>query len=122
MPYDKKVQKKLADLLNKCHIDYARKRGRMVSAAEFAKYLEVSNTSLSQWMNMVRLPTGSNVHKIAAKCGPQIYDIMGIPRMMPKDEKLNQIVDRWYQLSEEDQERIFNELLELTGIAENNIA
>ena len=54
------------------------------SQSWFARWLGVPDTSLSQWLNGVREPTDRNCHKIASKLGPEIYDILGLPRRMPQ--------------------------------------
>ena len=52
------------------------KKGWRYSQSQWAKSLGVSHQSLSQWMNGYRLPTGDNVHVLADKLGPKVYDIL----------------------------------------------
>ena len=69
-------------------------KGWRYSQAQWSKYLGVSHQSLNQWMNGLRLPTGSNVFALAAKLGPQVYDILGQPRRVsdnPRIQRLNEI-------------------------------
>jgi len=87
----------MEDYLQNAYIDYVRKKGRLTSASDFAKYLGVSNTSLSQWMNGRRLPVGDNIHKLAAKLGPEIYDVLDTPRLMPDDPLFHKYADYYFK-------------------------
>ena len=92
----------MAKFLNDEFLKFINKRGSMTSAATWARYLQVSNTSLSQWMNAHRLPVGKNAHKLADKLGPVVYDILGMPRLMSNDEGLNLVVDGYMLLDDEE--------------------
>lgn len=101
-----------ADFLNKAFLEYMREKGRPVSAASWAKYLGVKNASLSQWMNNVRDPSGDNVHRLAAKLGPKVYDLLGLPRSMPADNEFEAIASVWFELPRETRQTIINIALE----------
>ena len=76
--------------------------------ALFADYLGVSRMSLSRWMNGNNLPEKYYVDQIADKLGPEIYDLMGMPR---PDPSLMYIVKRWPALTTE-QRKILREQAE----------
>jgi len=101
----KERKEKLARFLNDSYLDFARERGIYTSLAEFAKWLDIPNTSLSQYMNMVRLPSGKNVYKMGDKLGPPIYEILGLPMMVPDNEGAKFIISHWHELDEEAQEK-----------------
>ena len=59
-----------------------------------------------QKTNAQRKPVGQNVHKLAAKLGPVVYDILEVPRQMPDDPQFQQVALRWFDLSEDIRELI----------------
>lgn len=93
----------LSQMLVDAHIEFQRERHKTVSQATFSKWLGVPTTSLSQWINELRLPTGDNVHKLASKLGPKVYDILEMPRMMPLDKTQKELYSIWYDLTEQEQ-------------------
>jgi transcriptional regulator with XRE-family HTH domain len=44
----------------------------------FARYLDVTHTALTQWVSGVSLPSGDDLAKLAAKLGNEIYAILGM--------------------------------------------
>lgn len=98
----------MEEFLQAEYIKFVQKKGRLTSAAEFGKWLGVSNTSLSQWMNGIRDPSGDNVYKLADKLGPRVYDILELPRMFPQDSKAKRLVDIYYSLSDADRNELVN--------------
>jgi hypothetical protein len=87
--------------------------------AEFAKWLGVPTTSLSMWINDVRLPQGENVDKLADKLGVVVYDVLSLPRRMPKNKKLALIAEMWNRLPEHLQDEWY-EIAKNTGKKEVN--
>jgi len=61
------------------------KRGLRPSQADFAKFLNVSPTSLSNWINEQRFPSMAEVRKVASKLGIEAYLKLGYPPEMPND-------------------------------------
>lgn len=102
----------MADFLNSAYVDFVQRRGRLTSAAEFARWLGVSNTSLSQWMNGNRLPTGDNIHRLAAKLGPKIYEILELQPLMPDDPEFQKYAKLWFDASPKAQRAVMEILLE----------
>lgn len=43
----------------------------------FARYLDVSHTDMTQWISGVSQPSGDDLAKLAAKLGTEIYTILG---------------------------------------------
>lgn len=79
---------------------------------DFARYLKVSQPTISAWLNGSRKPTGENIDKIAAKLGPEIYDILGMRR---PDPQLDRLIDAYNQASDEQKEEIIRQVLRLIG-------
>lgn len=65
---------------------------------DFAKYLGVSQPTVSSWLNGKRRPTGKNIDTIADLLGPEIYDLLGLQR---PDPGLIYITRNWHHLSED---------------------
>lgn len=83
-----KIVTELADWLNKRYLEWQVKTGVRQPMRAFADYLGIKPTSLSNWLNSSIPPSKDNVDKIAEKLGPEIYDILGLARPDPNEEKL----------------------------------
>lgn len=87
---------------------------RTPSKTDWARYIGITNTNLSQYMNDNRKPDAAQADLLAAKLGPEVYDRLGMPRKMPKDKMLYFIVDNWPDVRPEKRkeiiERIKNEI------------
>lgn len=68
------------DWLNKKFAEWEKAQGGRQSFYAFARYLEVSQSGLGQWMTGNGNPSGDDLLSIANKLGPEIYDVMGLPR------------------------------------------
>lgn len=68
------------DWLNQKFVEWEKAQGRSQSYYAFARYLEVSQSGLSQWMIGNGSPGGDDLLNIAKKLGVEIYDIIGLPR------------------------------------------
>lgn len=51
----------------------------------FAEYLGISPDSLNTYLSRGSSPTGENLEKIAARLGPEIYDLLGLVRPVTID-------------------------------------
>lgn len=85
---------------------YLGKHNKIPSQTEFAKWLGVNNTNLSQYMNDNRRPDVKQADLLAQKLGPEVYDRLNLPRKMPKDKLLYYIADNWHNLTVEEQKEI----------------
>ena len=81
-------------------------KGWRYSQAQWSKYLGVSHQSLNQWMNGLRLPTGDNVFALAAKLGLQVYDILGQPRRISDDPRIQRLNEIYPTLSKAKRQEI----------------
>jgi len=57
--------------------------GKRRTLSDFAKYLGVSQSLLSHWLNGRYLPERENVSKLAARLGPEVYELVGMLRPDP---------------------------------------
>jgi len=76
------------DWLNQKFLEWERAQGRKQSYYAFARYLEVSQSGLGQWMNGSGTPSGDDLLNIANKLGPEIYDVLGLPRPNAEVQRL----------------------------------
>lgn len=60
-------------------VSWERTQTRRQSFSAFARYLDVKQASLSQWMNGSYTPTGENLIKVANKLGSEVYRVVGLP-------------------------------------------
>lgn len=63
-------------------------QGRKQSYYAFARYLGVSQTSLSQWIEGAAVPAGDDLRVLAELLGPEVYDTLSLPRPNPQFERL----------------------------------
>lgn len=85
------------------YLEWQRNEGGRKTVLQFARYLDVSQQTLSTWMNETRTPQGDNIRKIADKLGIEVYDVLGLPRPNPM---LFFIQKHWNELDLEDQQYI----------------
>ena len=100
----------LKEFLFQKFLEWQKESGQRRSVKDWAIYLDVPQTSLSTWMNGPYLPKGAGLSKLAAKLGPEIYDVLGMTRPGPLDPGLQEIIDNWPNLSEEQREGILSTL------------
>src|SRR5512133_3882533 len=70
----------IKDWLNQKFIEWEKAQGHKQSYYAFARYLEVSQSGLGQWMNGGSTPSGDDLLNIANKLGAEVYDTLGLPR------------------------------------------
>lgn len=68
------------DWLNQKFVEWEKAEGRRQSYYAFARFLGVSQSGLGQWMAGSGSPSGGDLLVIADKLGPEIYDLLGLPR------------------------------------------
>jgi DNA-binding transcriptional regulator YiaG len=70
----------LKDWLSQKFIEWEKAEGRRQSYYAFARYLEVSQSGLGQWMVGSSAPSGDDLLNLANKLGVEVYDVLGLPR------------------------------------------
>lgn len=79
-------------------LEWEKETGKRRTLSEFADFLGVSRPLVSMWINGSRNPSAVNIETLAQVFGPEIYDILNIPRPDPDLERLKRI---WKYLPEE---------------------
>lgn len=87
----------VGEWLERSFLTWQSQRGERKTVEAFAEWLGVHRVSLSRWMNTERLPDSSYADLIADKLGPEIYDLLGLPR---PDPRLQAIIKQWGSLPE----------------------
>jgi hypothetical protein len=75
------------DWLNQKFEDWEKAQGHKQSYYAFARYLEVSQSGLGEWMVGSSVPAGDDLQTISSKLGKEIYDILGLPRPNPEGQR-----------------------------------
>ena len=65
--------------LEEKYSEWERSMPNRQSYYNFARYLDVPHTAMTQWVSGVSLPSGDDLAKLAAKLGNDIYTILGEP-------------------------------------------
>jgi hypothetical protein len=68
--------------------EWEKTQGGKQSYYAFARYLEVSQSGLGQWMNGAGTPGGDDLLNLANKLGPEVYDVLGLPRPNAEVQRL----------------------------------
>jgi len=89
--------KDFADFLFHKHLEYQLRLGRKVSLQEFADYLGVSHSNLSQWTNRIGKPSAPKALTIAKVLGPEVYDFLDLKA----DLELISLRQIWDELNSE---------------------
>jgi hypothetical protein len=79
----------LKDWLTQKFNDWEKTQGRSQSYYAFARYLEINQSVLSQWMTGSSIPGGEDLLSVASKLGPEIYEVLGMPRPNAEAQKMN---------------------------------
>lgn len=93
----------LSSWLEQEYLLWQQEQGKRATLAQFAKYIGISGALLSHYMNGIRKPSEENIHKLADRLSPDIYDILGLQK---PDPKLQFISRNWTRLSTHQQESL----------------
>ena len=96
----------MSKLLVEEFYNWSRRTGGIQSQSDFARWLGVSDASLSNWISKKRLPAGGNLVQLNRKLGNEVNRIMGFPYLMPSNPDLEWIVDNWHCLDEQGQQEV----------------
>ena len=78
------------------YLEWQRSQGGRKTVLEFAEYLDVSQQTVSNWMNATRQPQGDNIRKLSEELGLEVYDVLGLDR---PDPDLHYIQKTWDDLT-----------------------
>lgn len=93
----------VSEWLESKFIEWIAQTGQRRTVKEFAEWLDISRTVVSRYLSGDRIPTRKNADKIAARLGPEIYDLLGLQR---PDPLLQEIQANWSLLTETEQQQI----------------
>ena len=106
MTEDERKQE-FADFLRIKYREYEDQKRRRVSQNEWASsYLGVKPGSLSTWMQAYTLPSDENAHKLFARYGNIVFDILGTPRRISDNPRIQRLNEIYPTLSEEERKEI----------------
>jgi transcriptional regulator with XRE-family HTH domain len=99
----------IPELLEKKYLEWQSQLGKRKTLDEFAEYLGVSRTVLSNWLSGNRKPGTESLRLLSSKLGFEVYDVLGLPR---PDEDLAYIYHHWDELPEAYRHKFRKELEE----------
>ncbi len=90
------AKSKVAIWINKKFLEWQLDQERSASQVEFAEYIGVSESTFSTWINDLQPPGKHSADLIAAKLGPEIYDLLGMarPDTIPLDQLPHAVRER----------------------------
>jgi len=106
------------EILTQAYIEFASKRPeRKVKDVQFAKHLGVSNASLNQWLNGLRLPGYENCVQLASKLdidkANRLFMVLGYkPIEFVSDKDVQFIARNWRMLDDETKTQIITHIRE----------
>jgi transcriptional regulator with XRE-family HTH domain len=96
-----------AQYIERLFVDWQAKQKRRASVDEFASYMGCSQAAVSLWMADRRKPNSESIHRIYELYGPEIYDVLNLPR---PDPLLDYVITHWDRLRPEKQLEIREEI------------
>lgn len=88
------VKKSFAIWLEKTYLKWQNEKGKRASLLEFAQHIGYSRPLISMWLSGQRLPAEDGIERLAELFGPEIYDVLQLPRPNPYLQKINQMWER----------------------------
>ncbi len=64
--------------LDQKYAEWERTQAGRQTYYNFARYLDVNHTDLTQWISGTARPAGDDLAKLAGKLGDEIYDLLGV--------------------------------------------
>jgi Helix-turn-helix len=94
------VVKYMVEVLGQAYVEFrGRSKKRVVTDRDFAKWLGIPPTSLSGYINGVRLPDFSNALRMSEKLGRGFTEMLGYGFIVEtKDPMLKFVVEHWNDL------------------------
>jgi len=80
-----------SQFLERKYLEWQIDVGKRISQAEFAKLIGISRASLTMWMNGDHLPDRENAGKLASFFGPEVFDVLNLPRPDPDLQTLSRL-------------------------------
>jgi transcriptional regulator with XRE-family HTH domain len=109
LSYNKSMKSKFSSFLERKYLEWQLSAGERQSVQNFADWLRCSQPLVTQWLNgTTKSPSPVNVYKLATKLGPEVLDVLGIPRFETDDPLLLRIQQQWDTLSDEERTLIQN--------------
>lgn len=100
-----------SEWLERQYLQWQMRQGSRATLGEFADYLGISRAVLSHYMNGIRKPSGQNVARLAARLGPETYDLLGLQR---PDPNLQFITRYWHTLQPKEQQFLVEQVKQYT--------
>jgi len=114
MKDDAKRKKEIADWLNSLHLYFINNvEHKGASQSKFSLWLELPENTVSRAMRGVSMPSLETMIAFAKRGGPKIYDICGVPRLMPDDTGIHEFVDLYYEMPPEERDVLLESVLEV---------
>jgi len=96
-----------SDWMTKKFLDWQAFQGKRKTIDDFAAYIGVSRPLLNQWMNgNIPRPGRENISRLAEIFGPELYDILEIPRPNIYLQRLSKV---WENIPPQRQQQIAEE-------------
>ena len=86
------MKRQFASFLKRKLLEISLSNGEIITQSEFARMLGIPQGSMSQYMSGTRLPSEDNAHKMAAKLGDEVYQILDMPVPLPDDPDLKNLI------------------------------
>ena len=108
-------KKRVAQLLRETQANMSAQRGHVIRSGDFARWLGISGSSLSQYTAGNQVPTGENFVKLADRLGQPFFDAMGLSVNMPQDAMIRYVIGNWDHVDSPTKTRIVELIEERAG-------
>jgi len=93
---------KFSDFLDAQFLAWQQTQGRRKTLKEFSEYLGIKQSTISMWYSS-QSPSPESIRILAAKLGPEVYDVLGLDR---PDPDLAYITQHWEELDPDTRRRL----------------
>lgn len=97
------VKKAFATWLEMTFLKWQAEKGKRASLQEFADHIGYSRPLISMWLAGKRLPGEDGIERLAELFGPEVYDIIQLPRPDPYLQSIN---SRWSRIPVDKQQQL----------------
>lgn len=115
------IKEDLAEWLVRKWFDYEERErrakrlapGKRIGSNEMAVVIGLPPNTWTRYMKRESIPDLPNIVRIAAFFGPEIYDILEVPRLQPRDQAFRELAEEWHDLDEDEKEAVLQNLREI---------
>ena len=97
-----------SSLCKRKHLEYCIKIGHFISQSDYAVLIGVQSATFSQWVTQNRTPQMKQLQILQKAWGYEVFEVLGLPWLIPDDPGLHRLVEKWGGWSEKERQYLSN--------------